>query len=420
MKVEQILASLPMYYNFEDKYIKEVYGCAFKIKESIDEVTLSIIKRFINQGSDKYLNYSAFIQGYEDLDLMKFKFSTIEYHNDKYLVLSINNLPANIIDSIDLFKDGLVKLKETLTSRKIFYQKELLKKYQQEVLEKIVDYSNPYKVSATLSNYNLLNNKLKQRDFDEKYLINRVNSLTCEELVKTYEQILNNLTFVFYDGKKTFEEIRKVFEDFFKDYNIDKTNKLAINPYNYHQEKTERCKTIPLRTMGIVEMSYLIENYDRKVVDSGKVVNQMLGSNFSSDLFQLIREKLGLAYSIESVNVDNYLFTIVSESETKNLDFIKEEVIKVVNQYQDLNYLKQKEAQFESMKELLIDKIKLSFDSGFSVFECLYHLYFKEFLETNRRCKQVESVSLNDICDFVNRLKLISVVKVVGEDNEKD
>ena len=129
------------------------------------------------------------------------------------------------------------------------------------------------------------------------------------------------------------------------------------------------------------------------------VLMNALGGNMSSKLFQRIREKLGLVYSIsctENLNDAGGDVTIKFATTTKNaplaLTAIRQEIESVIK-----NGLTEQE--FLSAKKNLIASLKLSYEntSSVNVSVCKNIHYYGEVLGKDARIEKTNNVTLNQV-----------------------
>jgi predicted Zn-dependent peptidase len=153
------------------------------------------------------------------------------------------------------------------------------------------------------------------------------------------------------------------------------------------------------------------------------VLNTILGAGVSSRLFQEIREKRGLAYSIYSFIAsyfDTGVWGVYAGVSRKKVRDVLELILEEMNSLKDtLN-----EAELQRAKNQLKGNIILGLESTSSRMNNIarQEIYYGRYYSPKEMMNKVDSVTLNQIKDLVSRLvkKEFFSLTVYGPVNEED
>ena len=211
--------------------------------------------------------------------------------------------------------------------------------------------------------------------------------------------------------------VQKYFLPYFKDdgyevkFNYKNTSKIAYAKAFKDNEQSQVIISFP----GLYHNS--ASNF------TAKVFNKAFGVGMSSVLFQSIREKLGLVYSIgSSVSTNNaggdlsVYFSTSNKNISKALNAVQEEIKKVIKQGLSAQ-------QFESAQKSIVSSIKMQFESTSTVSsfnaKCFSH---NELLTRDEYIDKILEVTLDDVNQFVKShfSKKQFTVAVVGRNKTLD
>ena len=244
-----------------------------------------------------------------------------------------------------------------------------------------------------------------------------VEKISCEELSEYYDWILENARIdIFFSGNATMDEVKNYILSNDKLMNLSERNNSIILSTN-NEENVEKVSEIT-ESMNVVQGKMvlgLISNYQNenyKII--GQVYNAILGGSANSFLFQNVREKNGMAYSIGSnfIKLKKAIF-IRCGVEIENFN----EVIDLINQ--QLQYLKEGEFAEEAIENAKIylmsslDAIKEE-----QVSEMFFYLgqdFSNENMSIDEYKAKIESVSKQKIIDFANSLNIKTIYKLQND-----
>ncbi|MCR5186705.1 MAG: insulinase family protein [Clostridia bacterium] len=235
-----------------------------------------------------------------------------------------------------------------------------------------------------------------------------VEGLTVEALTEHYEHIIKNARIdIVFSGRRPLDEIKEIV---LNDNNIKKlverkdTLEFSTNSIQNVEKSIEIADCMDV-VQGKLVLS-LISNFDKdnqKIV--GQVYNMILGGSANSLLFQNVREKNGMSYSISSIFV-----------KLKNTVFIRcgieidnyIEAMRLI--YNQLDYIKDGkigDKEIDDAKVALcaaLDGIKEE-----QVSEMFYYLgqdFSGEKMSVDEYKEKINSVSKENIIEFANSLKV--------------
>lgn len=153
-------------------------------------------------------------------------------------------------------------------------------------------------------------------------------------------------------------------------------------------------------------ISFAGVNRNDKNMYTAKVLDVAFGLGMSSILFQLIREKLGLVYSIFSstdVNSAGGDTTIRFATTTKNVPLA---LTAIANEIKNIKQNGISVEQFENAKNNLISTIKLRFEttSFVSLFNAKNMAFGNKVVTKEQYVKNIQNVKYNQILPYINSI----------------
>lgn len=227
-------------------------------------------------------------------------------------------------------------------------------------------------------------------------------------LAKYYNS--NNVVIVL-AGKVTFEQAQEIAEKYFLN-NFTYTGKRCVKPVMYDSKKCFKTKFKEIEQANICLASPSI-SFDNENADSYLLLNGILGGGMSSRLFQKIREKKGLAYSVYSYiasYTNNGLFTVYSGVNPNNTDSAIKYIIEEIELFKNNGITKEEFLRGkEQLKSSLIfgqenvtsimnayGKYLLLTDKLFSIDKKFENINNLSFEKVNSLCYNM--IDLNKIC----------------------
>lgn len=248
-----------------------------------------------------------------------------------------------------------------------------------------------------------------------------VESITSEYLKQCYKDLLNNCVTVILSGNLNgYEDIDKKVENIFNKY-INTSKKIQDLNYNIGLNKEleyEEVKEYQDTTQSVLSLGIRVKNYAQKDFYALNIYNAILGTTPSSKLFQNVREKESLAYTVRSryyrfKNILVIFAGINKENYQKALDVIKE-------QLEDMKNGKITDVEFESAKDSLLADLLEWKDSKVAMAKMKLSnlIAFKnENMTIDEMREEIKNVTLNDVIEIANKVRIEKVFLLGGEDN---
>lgn len=251
-----------------------------------------------------------------------------------------------------------------------------------------------------------------------------VNSITRQQILDYINSYYtpNNLV-VCFAGHVDFETALKFTENYIE--SNFKTQKMPeFKPTNnFFAPKQAQAKISMKTNQSHVIISYPTENYYSASTYSS-LLNACLASGMSSRLFQTIREKLGLVYSI-FCGVSKYeiggIFYIQFATSTKNVPLALTTIRKELDKLSEEGFTKD---ELNSAKTSIISSIKLNCDNvqrcaAFNIFSLLKE---NKILTKQERIKLVKKATLKELNKFAKNLFETEsyTISMVGENTKID
>lgn len=157
---------------------------------------------------------------------------------------------------------------------------------------------------------------------------------------------------------------------------------------------------IPLELMNEYKNKESIINVSNVATSDFPLISftcSMLGSGLNSPLYQEVREKSGLAYYVQCVNQklnnNSSIVTILTETSTENVDYLQDEIGKVLNNKE--RYLTQD--RFEIIKDNFLVKLKKN--------NILRHSNINRYMETSAWNMEnyIDKITLDDVYNIMDK-----------------
>ena len=247
--------------------------------------------------------------------------------------------------------------------------------------------------------------------------IKDLEKITPSSLYNYYKKFLSeNQIDIYVVGNFNEKEIEKVFEN-----NINWTNRNSSYQNKIgNYEKDFSCKEIESKfNQSKIIMGGNINNLtEHEKLYDGIIYNIILGNSPNSKLFQNVREKYSLAYSISSsINRLEGSFFIYAGISYDNVDKTKQEIYKQIEDMKQGKFLKKdvkdaKQAILSIMKE--IDEYP-----GSMLDHYMNYLYFgNEKLVIQK--EEINKITKEDIVRVANKINIDTIFVLKEETNEKN
>lgn len=331
------------------------------------------------------------------------------------LVTSMNFMVNSINDKflkedINLLEKAVELLNDTL-NHPYFDEKllELEKKLLIEDINRLND--NKYQYATKRFIEEMMPNE--KCHFSSIGTVKHVEEITLESLKKAFEKVKLNQKLIYIIGDFEEDTIKKAFE------------KLEIGETNF-----EKLDFIDYETKIINEVNEVIEEQDNRqsivlmgyrseirvvdhLYDAMSVLSGMLGGYFHSTLFQEIREKRSLAYSVNcDYNPKKGNFAIYAGISAEKYQEFKEVVNKIISDYQ--NGLLDDEV-LDLTKKAIINSIYKSADQqSYGLQYLLNSLAGIKTRSIEEKVESINNISKESIIDAAKCLQLDTIFLLKG------
>jgi len=419
MKYEKInLESYNLHFITTDKFKTTTVSVNFREKIKKEDIT---IRKFLFQmlcsTSLKYNTNRLFEIKLEDLYSISLGHSNVVFGNliNSYIDIKFLNeefSDENLLsDSLDLLfelifnpnvKDerfdsksfNLIKDKMNLILNS---EKENIQKYTLNRSLELMDKNDP--VSFNLWGY--------KEDLDK---------ITEESLYKYYKEVLKtNIIDIFIVGNVDKNKIIKIFREKFKINTIknseidsfityDKCPKTIVNEETMNLKQSKISIILKALNLNMFERRYVLPLY-----------TSILGSGGNSRLFQNVREKHSLAYTITAVSkIPNSLVMIYGGIDACNYD----EALKLIKK--EIKLKNVSEEELENAKREYISSINILFDSPASIINYYFGIEVFDADEIHEKINNFNKVTVKDIESLSKKMKVATIYLLKGTYDEEN
>lgn len=179
--------------------------------------------------------------------------------------------------------------------------------------------------------------------------------------------------------------------------------KAEPRPFNVNLKSGNLFRKKDIEQIHIAVAYPSMKRYER-LSDATQIMNSVLGGSMSSRLFQTVREKLGLAYTVYSY-VSSYVYSgALAIYAGVNSDMYEKSVQAIFDCVEKMRREKMSEDEFKRGKEQLLSSLIFAQESTSS--QML--LYGKELIYSGRvydfakRVKELNAVTLSDVCEAID------------------
>lgn len=286
------------------------------------------------------------------------------------------------------------------------------------VIEEIgMEADDPFSVVSSLLGKTIYSSPNLQNDI--LGTIESVKSITRDDILKYVEKYYteNNIVVTF-SGNISFEEAEKLTEKYFAESNeectpvVFKESKEVLrfdSPFIVKDKQLEQAH---------VMIAYETENLYKGNLEKLNILSKVLGGSMSSRLFQAVREKLGLVYSIFTIN--NFLSScgfiiIYFATAPKNI----EKAIKAIDEViLEIKETEMEEQELKKAKKIIANELIMSKEKLLTINSKISKEMFMYGKERKDSCvlKQIEKTTTKDIKELSKKIfNNKRVVCIVGD-----
>lgn len=339
--------------------------------------------------------FGNLINSYIDIKFLNENFSDKYLLDDaiSFLIELIFN--PNVSDNkFDLKTFNIIKDKMNLI---IESEKENIQKYTINRSLDLMDNNDP-------ASFNLWGYK---NDLDE---------ITQENLYEYYKDVLKtNVVDIFVVGKLDKEKIVKIFKEKFK-INTLKSNEVeAFITYNKCPKTIVKEEQMALKQskISIVLKALNLSIFERRYVLP--LYASILGSGGTSRLFNNVREKNSLAYTITAMTkIANSLIMIYGGIDKENY----EQALKLIKK--EIKLKKVTEEELENAKKEYISSVEILFDNPGSIINYYFGIEVFNAEKIDEKIENYKKVTIHDIESLGNKIKIAMIYFLKGTQDEKE
>ena len=419
MKYEKInLESYNLHFITTDKFKTTTISVNFREKIKKEEIT---IRKFLFQmlcsTSLKYNTNRLFEIKLEDLYSISLGHSNVVFGNLINSYIDIKFLNEEFSDE-NLLSDSLDLLFELIFNPNVTDGKFDTKSFNL-IKDKIHLILNSEK--ENIQKYTL-NRSLELMDKEDPVSFNLwgykedLEKITEENLYKYYKNVLKtNVIDIFIVGNVDKNKIIKIFKEKFKINTIknnefdsfityDKCPKTIVNEESMNLKQSKISIILKALNLNMFERRYVLPLY-----------TSILGSGGNSRLFQNVREKNSLAYTITAVSkIPNSLIMIYGGIDACNYD----KALKLIKK--EIKLKNVSEEELENAKKEYISSINILFDSPASIINYYFGIEVFNADEIDEKINNFNKVTVKDIESLSSKLKIATIYLLKGTYDEEN
>ena len=339
--------------------------------------------------------FGNLINSYIDIKFLNEELSDEKLLSDSLDLLFELIFNPNVIDGrFDSKNFNIIKDKMNLILNS---EKENIQKYTLNRSLELMDKEDP--VSFNLWGY--------KEDLD---------NITEEKLYKYYKELLKtNVIDIFIVGNVDKNRIINIFKEKFKINTIksseidsfityDKCPKTIVNEESMNLKQSKISIILKALNLNMFERRYVLPLY-----------TSILGSGGNSRLFQTVREKYSLAYTITAVSkIPNSLVMIYGGIDACNYD----KALKLIKKEIKLKCVSEEE--LENAKKEYISSINILFDSPASIINYYFGIEVFNADEIDEKINNFNKVTVKDIESLSKKLKIATIYLLKGTYDEEN
>jgi len=351
-------------------------------------------------------NYDVNIEKYGDLYNLEFR---IEFINKKFLPNKeelLNNILEFLYEMIynptDWSEANIEREKEFILER-INERKDEKLRYGIQKAEELMCKDTPFGTYL----------------YGEENVVKEINK---EILKQTYQELIKSCVTIIVSGNLTeYDDIDKKIIDVFCKQDISKKTlaELNYNIKNNYDGKAEEVIEYQDTVQSVLSIGLSVENCNPNDFYALNLYNAILGTTPSSKLFQNVREKASLAYTVRS---RFYRFKdIIIIYAGINKDDYKKATELIINQIDDIKEGKITQEEFTSAKDSLMADLLDWKDSKIAMAKMkLSNIisFNDDYLEVDKMREKMSKVTLQDIINVANKISVRKIFVLGGVVNE--
>lgn len=312
--------------------------------------------------------------------------------------------------NIDLFEETIKLLNDTINKPlfdidKFNLEKELLIEDIERVYDNKVQYATLKFIKTMYENETCRHSIASMKE--------EAKNLTLDDVMKEYELLFNSKKIFYVIGNIEFSRI----VDAFKKIKFDQVEIDELKFIDYETKEIDKVNEIieqENNNQSIVIMGYRSEVREKdELYPAMFLLNNMLGGYFHSTLFQEIREKHSLAYSISSdYSSKKGTFVITAGISASKYNEFKEIVDKIIDDYRN-GFIN--DDTINLTKKMLINaQYKIADQPSYGLGSILKDINGENERTIEEKIETILNVKTEDIIECAKRLKLDTIYFLEG------
>lgn len=250
-----------------------------------------------------------------------------------------------------------------------------------------------------------------------------VEKITSKDLYKRYLDVINNSYIMVLvsgnlDGYENIEnKIKEVFDNKLND-NVSLETLKYNTSNNTVLESIEEVREIQDTTQSVLSIGMRIKDFTMDEYFAFNVYNTILGGTPSSKLFQNVREKESLAYTVRSRYYRfKPIFVIYAGIQLENYEKAKNVII---DQIEDMKNGKISDIEFESAKESLLADLLEWNDSKIALAKMKMTnivAFLNDDMTIEKMRERIRKVTMQDVIDVAQKVSVQKIFLLGGEEN---
>ena len=413
MEIKKIsYTNFDLYYIPNKKYKTFIMGIyflnAFDKNDSAKKWLLSNTLIRFNEVYPTEKALSSYIRDLYGLSLYS-DFGRFGFSN--YLKISINSINDKYLDNEEGLFEKIVQLFNDIITKPLFDEEliELEKSLLVEDLERSFDNKSKY-ASKRFNEEMYKNESFKYNCIGT---VEELKNVTVDDIKEIYNQIKYSKKLVYLIGDFDLNRVEKAFSKLSIEPSIDEDLKFIDDETKLVTQVNEVIEEQSIR-QSIVLMGYRsgVRNIDESFFKM-VTLSSMLGSYFHSSLFQEIREKRSLAYSIStsynSIKGDIVVFSRISAN---NYEEYKEVVMQIINEYKNGFF---EDEILELTKKSLINDLYIDADkTSVELQHLMNEIRGIKNYTVEEKVEIINNITKEDIIEVANLLVLDTIYLLKG------
>lgn len=241
-----------------------------------------------------------------------------------------------------------------------------------------------------------------------------VKGFTADKIRKYYkERYTKDNILIVVSGNFDKEEILQKIDEYFGKLADTKVNRYEKIDFSFNSGKKTVSKEINQVNICISHQS---EDYNSKNKIYTDILANVIGGSMSSRLFQEIREKNGLAYSVYTYNQYYLSGGLTSTYIGTNLENYEKAIEITLSEFKKLRENGVTEVELQKAKNKYMSRIAFAMENPRSRMGILGNYYIRknEILDAEKVRNQVNAVKLEDVNEFAKTKYLTENITVLG------